>query len=300
MVVKDIYKIVMKILITGSNGFLGTYFRNFNDFKEHKVIYGSTSKIEGCIQFQSLYSDILEKINKDSVDTIIHFAAIIPDSFNSATFKNTFLPNTEMLNNLTDFSIKRNVLKFIYISSFGSMQNPSELDIKDYYTLSKITGEHFCSIMNSKGIQAVSFRISSPYGEFMRVKNVLNFFVEKALKNDTIEVFGSGKREQNFIYAGDILNSIRLVIDSKFRGIYNIVSDKNISMLNLAMLIKNIVNSKSEVVTNIKPDQQENYKPCYSYEKAKNDFGFIPRYNIEQGLLRYINWIKRHENSADL
>lgn len=300
MVAKNLCKITMKILITGSNGFLGTYFRKFNYLKEHNFIYGSTTKIDEGSQFTSLYSDVEERLSQNSIDAIIHFAAIIPKSFNLSTFKGTFLPNVEMMNNLTTFAVNKKIKKFIYISGFGSMNKPSEFDIKDYYTLAKITGEHFCSIMQSNGIQAVTLRTSSPYGEFMTAENVLSKFVKRALKNDTIEVYGSGKREQNFTYAGDILNAINLMIDKDCIGIYNIVSNENISMLNLATLIKEITNSKSEIVTNKKADPQEEYKPDFSYEKARKDFGFTPKYDIKDGLHRYINWLKMYENSVNL
>jgi len=281
----------MNIFITGSNGFLGTYFRKNNKIKDCDLIYGSTSESNFTIKFNKLYSNIFEILNNKKIDIIIHFASIIPKSFQSASFKSVFLPNIKMMNNLLEFSIYKEIRKFIYISSFGSMKRPRNLDIHDFYTMSKITGEYFCSIMETKGIQTASLRLSAPYGEYSHTKNVMNLFIEKAIKNEKVEIFGSGKREQNFIYAGDILNAIELCIKKDVSGIYNIVSKRNISMLNLAKIIVRVTNSKSKILINRQLDPQEGYKPNYNYNRAYKELGFTPQYDIERGLNKYIKWL---------
>jgi len=145
--------------------------------------------------------------------------------------------------------------------------------------------------METKGIQTASLRLSAPYGEYSHTKNVMNLFIEKAIKNEKVEIFGSGKREQNFIYAGDILNAIELCIKKDVSGIYNIVSKRNISMLNLAKIIVRITNSKSKILINRQLDPQEGYKPNYNYNRAYKELGFTPQYDIERGLNKYINWL---------
>ena len=196
-----------------------------------------------------------------------------------------------MMNNLYKFSVKNNVKKFIYISSFGSMDYPENLDIKDFYTMSKVTGEHFCSIMNFKKIHAVSLRVSAPYGEYSKNKNVLNIFLDKALKREDIMVYGKGTREQNFTYAGDIVHAIELILKKKkISGTYNITSNRNISMLNLAKLVKVITKSKSKIIFNNKKDPQENYRPKYNLKKAFKTFGYKSKFSLKDGLQKYIKW----------
>ena len=286
-------------LVTGSNGFLGTFFRKYFFDGGHTFIYGTTSDVcdGNLVKFESLYDDIEVKLADQKIDVIIHFASVIPKSFKNATYE-LFLKNVRMMHNLYQFSIKKGVVKFIYISGFGSMENPQILDIKDFYTLSKIVGEHFCSMMCEFGIKAVSFRISAPYGEFYRSRNVIRIFVEKALKNEEIMVFGSGKREQKFTYAGEVMFAINLALKKDVTGIYEIVSEKNISMLALAKLVKKLTRSKSRILTNTFPDPQEDYKPRYSYKKAYKVFGYRPKYSIEEGLRRYIEWYRKRLDSV--
>jgi len=283
----------MKIAITGSNGFLAQYFCKFTGLNKRDVFFLTTSPpVKGQLLCQSLYSDIDVILNKKNIDTIIHFASVIPVLFSDSDY-DLFSKNNKMMRNLYNFSIKSHLKKFIYSSSFGSMNNPKLLDIKDYYTMSKITGEYFCSMMEANNIETASLRISAPYGEFSSARTVLNIFTEKAMKNENIEIFGSGKREQNFTYAGDIVRAIELALKNKVSGVYSIVAKSNTNMENLANTIIRLTNSSSKIITGKNNDLQEGYSPNYDYEKAKQEFGYSPVYTLERGLERYIKWLNK-------
>ena len=170
------------------------------------------------------------------------------------------------------------------------MEQHQILDIRDFYTMSKITGEHFCSMMKFNKIYSTSLRISAPYGEYSKNKNVINIFIDRALKNEDLIVYGKGSREQNFTYAGDIINALELILKKKINGTYNITSDKSISMIKLAKLIKKITKSKSRVIFNNKNDKQEYYRPKYNSKKAFEAFGYQSKYSLENGLKKYIKW----------
>lgn len=280
------------ILITGANGFIGNYIKEFGNFKNYKIIYGTTSQIQnGYMLFDKLYSNINEVLKNQQIDIIIHCASIIPNSFD-ASDKKLFLDNNTMMINLYEFSLQQKLKKFIYTSGFGSMENPGEYDIKDYYTLSKITGEHICSMMQSKGIETAILRISSPFGEFYHNSNVLSLFIDLALQNKPIHVYGTGNREQNFIYAGNILEYIYCCLDHTTTGIYDVVSEANISMHHLAQLIVKLCNSTSKIEIGAHADPQENVKlPTYDFSKSYQ-IHYKEKYSVENALIRYIQFRK--------
>ena len=155
-------------------------------------------------------------------------------------------------------------------------------------------------MMNKQNISVSSFRISAPYGEYSKVKNVLNIFLDNALKNKDLCIYGTGKREQNFTYAGDILQAIELAVEKNVKGTYEIVGQNNISMLELAKKIIEITDSKSNIVFTGKEDTQENYRPNYSFKIAFDDFQYFPKYSIEDGLKKYIEWYKTNENCTNI
>lgn len=283
----------MNILITGSNGFIGKNVKvKLENDKKNKYFFGTTSDSIDCIKFKKNYCDIEETLENETIECIVHLASSIPLSFENVEFNNIFLSNALMMDNLYKFSLKKNIKKFIYISSFGSMEDYNNYQIKDYYTLSKIHGEHVCAMLESKGIETASLRISSPYGPYSNPKNVLNIFIKDALMGLDINVYGTGKREQNFIYVDDVINAIELFINTnnKINGVYSIVSDSNTSMLNLAKIIKDICKSKSQINVGKHIDMQENFKPIYDYNRAYKQIGFKPKYNIYTGLKKYIEW----------
>lgn len=288
-----------RILFTGSGGFLGTYFRHFTQLECDRIIFGSSSNLkvpegEPCDwrQFSSCYTNIEEIVGSEKIDVIVHAASVIPKSFSDATCDREFRLNTAMIQSLGEFACAHGVKRFVYISSFGSMEDTQCLDIKDYYTLSKVTGELFCRLFSSKGVSSISLRISAPYGEFQGARTVMRVFIERALAGDSIEVFGTGAREQNFTYAGDVAKAIELALDNTASGTYEIVGEKSYSMLELAQLIKQLTGSTSEIVVGNQPDPQEHYRPHYRYDRALKDFGYRPTFDLPNGLQRFISWLK--------
>jgi nucleoside-diphosphate-sugar epimerase len=278
----------LTILVTGSNGFMGRYFKEFNEL-EADFVYGSTTGGQDVVRFAPLYADIDSVLRQVDIDSIIHFASVIPESFDQSSYE-LFLANTTMMNNLFAFSAARPIRKFIYVSSFGSMTRPDSLDVKDFYTASKISGEFFCSMLEAKGVQAAALRISAPYGEYS-TRGVVNLFVQRALGHEDIMVYGTGAREQNFTYAGDVIQAIELCVVKEIGGTYSVVSEKNTSMLELAHIVLETCESRSRIVVGAVPDPQEDYRPCYSYEKAMNELGYVPKYDIRRGILRYVKWM---------
>ncbi|WP_238858847.1 MULTISPECIES: NAD(P)-dependent oxidoreductase [unclassified Clostridium] len=281
----------MEILITGSNGFIGKNLYDYYKYdKTNNYIFGTTSQLNGFVKFNNYYNNMEEILVNAKIDCIIHLAAVIPSSFESADFNDVFLSNANIMNNMYEFSIKNGIKKFIYISGFGSMEDYRNYKIKDYYTLSKIHGEHVCAMMENKGIETASLRISAPYGKGSNKKSVINTFINNSLNGLDINIYGTGKREQNFIYVDDIIHAIELFVttNNKINGVYSIIADKNTSMLNLAEIIKSICNSKSKIKIGKYDDIQESFKPSYDYDRAYREVGFKPKYNIYDGLKKYI------------
>lgn len=282
------------ILITGANGFIGKYIKKFNDFQNYNVIYGTTSNItsdDKYLIFDKLYSNINIVLKDTKIDIVIHCASIIPNSFDSSD-KNLFFDNTMMMTNLYDFALKQKLKKFIYLSSFGSMENTENYDIKDYYTLSKVTGEHICSMMQNKEIETASLRISSPFGEFYSKNNVLSMFIDLALQNKTLNIYGSGNREQNFIYVGNILEYMNCCLKYRTSGVYNVVHKNNISMKQLAQTVVRLCNSESKIEIGNKEDPLENVNlPKYSLVKS-GEINYKEKYTFENALMKYIEYRK--------
>jgi len=291
----------MNILITGGNGFIG---RNIMEkgIGSYNLYFGSTSleSNNNIIKFKKNYKNISNRLDSIEIDIIVHLAAEIPNSLELSNYQ-LYVNNVEIMENIYKYINKKNVKKIIYLSTFGTMETKNNYDIKDYYTLSKIVGEHYCSMLSAKGVRATVLRISSPYGIKNCRNSVLDIFLRKALNNENIDVYGSGTRTQNFIYIEDIIQAIKLSINNfHFEGICNILSNKSIDMLTLAKTIKAITNSSSSIFVGRKDDPQDSFRQMHKINSNAIQLGYQPRFAVESGIKAYLNEIVNENGSSPL
>ena len=129
---------------------------------------------------------------------------------------------------------------------------------------------------------------------------VIPRFVEAALKNKPITVFGSGKQARCFGYVGDVVKAIIKLMDTKEAEgkIFNVGSDQEISIGDLAIKIKEMTNSKSEIIY---MSYEEAYGQPFddmerripSLEKISNTIGYKPQVSLEELLIKVIEYSKQ-------
>ena len=79
-------------------------------------------------------------------------------------------------------------------------------------------------------------------------KRVMKTFLNKAINNENITLFGAGEKVQDFIYVKNIGLIVEELILKEIFGVFNLVSGKSISMKDLAILIINLTKSNSELI----------------------------------------------------
>ncbi|PCJ17073.1 MAG: hypothetical protein COB02_14555 [Candidatus Cloacimonadota bacterium] len=147
--------------------------------------------------------------------------------------------------------------------------------------------------MESKGIETASLRLTSPFGEFYNSINVLSIFIDLAIQNKTINVYGTGNRKQNFIYVGNIVECIKNSLNNRISGNYDLIAKESISMKSLAELIIKLTNSKSNIKVGLLEDQLENsVLPDFSLSRLAKELDYKEIYSLIDGLNRYIKWRK--------
>jgi UDP-glucose 4-epimerase len=74
--------------------------------------------------------------------------------------------------------------------------------------------------------------------------------VKQALAGRPITVYGSGKQSRCFCYVGDVVGALVKLMDTDeaVGEVYNVGSNQEISILDLAKRVKELANSESEVV----------------------------------------------------
>ncbi len=129
---------------------------------------------------------------------------------------------------------------------------------------------------------------------------VIPRFVEAALKNQPITVFGTGKQARCFGYVGDVVKAIIKLMDTKEAEgeIFNVGSDQEITIGDLAKKIKELTNSDSEI-------RYISYEEAYgqpfddmerripSLEKISKAIGYKPEVGLEELLIKVIEYSKQ-------
>ena len=117
----------------------------------------------------------------------------------------------------------------------------------------------------------------------------ISIFTERALKGQTIEVFGSGDKTRDFTYVDDVVDANLLAMKHGGGEVYNIGSGARISVKELARRIVQATGSDSDVVYGA-PKIGDAEHTWANVDKAKKYLGYEPRVHINRGLERYIKW----------
>ncbi|KTC66312.1 NAD-dependent epimerase/dehydratase (plasmid) [Legionella adelaidensis] len=270
----------MRILITGGAGFIGSNLANYHLKKNDEVIViddlstGTKSNIaafenhknftfhhQDLTIWQSL-GDVLEK-----VDRIYHLAAMV-GMFNVIEHPiKTLKVNINATMRLYDLLIAKKLSPTVIFASTSEVYGNQYQEIAEAcalftestektqasYAVSKMAGEVIgLSYYESSQIPCIVLRIFNTIGmnQSPAYGMVVPRFINQALKNQDITVFGDGQQKRSFC---DVRDLIRLMvgiadIPAAAGKIFNCGQKQAISIMNLAHLIKEIAGSTSKIV----------------------------------------------------
>ena len=172
--------------------------------------------------------------------------------------------------------------------------------IRSYYDEGKRAGEAYCKAFERQyGIDVRIIRIFNTYGPRLRASEgssygrVVPRFIEQCLSEKPITIFGNGSQTRSFNYVTDtIRDMISTAFDSRGKNeIFNIGNNVEITILQLAEIIKSITNSMSEIKYCSLPDDDPKRRQAHT-EKAKITLGWMPEVSLEKGLEKTIDWAK--------
>lgn len=138
-------------------------------------------------------------------------------------------------------------------------------------------------------------RIFNTYGPRMHPNDgrVVSNFIVQALKGEPITVYGDGSQTRSFCYVDDMINAFIAFMATKdtVTGPFNLGNPREFSMLELAETIIRLTKTTSKIVFKPLPaDDPTQRRPDISM--AKENLGWEPKVNLEQGLHKTINFFK--------
>lgn len=138
-------------------------------------------------------------------------------------------------------------------------------------------------------------RIFNTYGPRMRMNDgrVVPNFIFQVLHNKPLTVYGKGTQTRSFCYVDDLIEGIFRLMRVNFNQPINLGNPNEFTILELAGLVLKISASKNKMIFKPLPqDDPRQRKPDIS--RAKKLLKWQPRIDLEDGLIRTIDWFKSH------
>ena len=311
-----------KIIVTGGAGFIGSHLVDRLINAGHKVavldnlstgqkqnLNPAFFKKSGAGAKAKFYKvdicspKISQIFKKEKPEIVYHFAARINvrESVENpmADAKINILGSLNVLESCRKFRVK----KFIFPSSVGIYGQAKTLPIKEThfpnpitpYPITKLAIENYLKFYQSQGLNFVSLRYSNVYGPRQKSSGeggVVAIFINKILKGERPIIFGSGNQSRDFLYVADAVEAAILAQKAKSGSVYNVGTNKEITVNGLLKTILEILNKKTKsIYKNARAG--EIIKSKIDYSKIKRELKWQPEYNLEKGLRETIIWFKR-------
>ena len=240
-----------KILITGSNGFLGNlaiehFSKNYDLILVDKSISNDVNFYKADI---GNFSEIDFIISKEKPNIIFHFASEIFDTHNKTKIYKTNVKGSE---NIKKSAIKNNVDNLIFTSTFSLFEKNynyliSEIEpisCKNYYGITKSNVEDILMSPDSElNISIFRCPIIVDKSRAHRLGVLFEFLKD----NCTLWILGDGSNKLQFVSASDLFVAIEKSLNLKGKHIYNIGCEKVETMKETFEYLINQTGSKSKI-----------------------------------------------------
>jgi UDP-glucose 4-epimerase len=318
----------MNILVTGGAGFIGSHLCDYLISKgEHVSVIDDLSTgsfenivhLQGNPRFQYINETILNQDRMDSLiqqcDVIIHLAAAVGVKYvieNPLSSIETNICGTEIALKLANRYKKK-----IFIAStsevYGKhMHAPLKEDdnliygppstMRWSYAASKLIDEFTAlAYHRTKKLNVAIFRCFNTIGPRQTglYGMVVPRFIQQALRDESITVFGNGQQTRTFTYVGDVIEAIYRLMKCKeaIGEVVNIGGTEEISISELAERTKFIAESRSEII--YIPYEQaygKNFEDMMrrvpSSGKLNSLIGFVPQTPLDTILEKTIEYFR--------
>jgi len=321
----------MKVLVTGGAGFIGSFivekllkagddviiydsFTNFTDpLTSHYPSYLALRfrEIIDKDKVELVRGDIRNKVEllrafkEHMPDAVIHLAALPISTVSTKFSEDAMSINLNgTVNILESLRETESVKRFIFASSsmvYGDFKySPADEEHPksplDVYGATKKAGELLTRAYTKQyGIKHTIIRPSAVYGPTDSNLRVTQIFIDNALTGKPLTLHNGGESKLDFTYVEDTAEGFVLALksDKAVNETFNITRGEGRSLKELAEIIKkHIPNTKIEF-KEIAKDEKRPERGALGIKKAKKLLGYNPGYNLEDGMKKYIEFVKK-------
>jgi len=295
----------MKILVTGGAGFIGSHIVEMYQEKAQEIRVldnlrtGYRRNLEGLkhvfIEGSITDRDLVKKA-VEGVDYIFHLAALVSVPESMSKPGECVDINVHGLLNVLEEASAAGVKKLVFASSaavYGDNPTVPKTEAmipepKSPYAITKLDGEYYLGMFQHEGrLEAAAIRFFNVFGPRQDPKGAyaaaVPIFIEKAVRNEDITVYGDGQQTRDFIYVKDIAGALSFAVETPgITGVFNAGYGGQITINDLAQRIISSAGSSSKVLHG--PERAGDVKHSRASAAKLRATGWLPGHTLEEGL----------------
>ena len=304
---------MMRILISGAAGFLGSHLTDVLLSQGHEVvgvdnfITGKPQNVQQLVgnpRFKFIRHDVIEPLElSGGVDRIYHMASPASPVGYVKHQVATLKVNSQGTWNLLELALKKDA-RFLMASTSECYGDPAvhpqredywgnvnPIGLRSMYDEAKRFSEA-CTMAfhRERGADTRLVRIFNTYGPRMDPYDgrVVISFIRQALNDEPITVFGDGRQTRSLCYVSDLIRGINLTMESDFIEPINLGNPEEMTILQIAKEILALVpGTRSQIVHQPMPPDDPRVR-CPDITRARQILGWQPQVHRRDGLARMV------------
>lgn len=315
-----------KILVTGGAGFIGANFvkymvdkyPTYEVFNLDALTYAGNLKtcqdveekpnyhfIQGDISDRAFIFDLFEK---ERFEMVVNFAAeshvdrsiIEPD-----IFLKTNVIGTQVL---MDAARRFGVSRFHQVSTdevYGDLPldrpellftEQTPLQASSPYSASKASADLLVlAYYRTFGLPVTISRCSNNYGPYQFPEKLIPLMIAKALKGESLPIYGDGQNVRDWLHVEDHCRAIDLILHQGSVGdVYNIGGRNERTNIAVVKTILRLLQKPESLITYIEDRPGHDLRYAIDATKLERELGWVPMYTFETGMLQTIEWYLNH------
>jgi len=312
----------MKILITGSAGFIGFHtakallergsavvgLDNFNAYYDPALKEARAKLLAPHKNFTMIRGDILDRKTlghaMEGCDRVLHLAALAgvryafdhPDAYIDTNIRGFF--------NVIEEVRLRKIPGLIYASSssvyggntgFPSKEGDRVDDPISLYGMNKRDNELLAHTYHALyGTRVTGLRFFTVYGPWGRPDMALFLFTDWILRDEPMKVFNEGKMQRDFTYIDDIVAGTVAAIDKNYEEeVFNLGCGKTEELMDYIRTIERATGKEGR--KEYLPMQPgDTLRSAADIAKARRLLGFEPKTRISDGVPKFVSWYREY------
>ncbi len=308
----------MRVLITGGSGFIGSHLAEHFQGQAHVRVLDNLRTghrrnlagldvefIEGSINDRALVRRAVE-----GVDYVFHLAALVSVPESVERPHECVEINVNGLLNVLEASAAAGVRKLCLASSAAIYGNnptaPKREDMRPEprspYAVTKLDGEYYCQHYAESGrLATAALRFFNVFGPRQDPAGAyaaaVPIFIQRALANEPLTIYGDGGQTRDFIYVKDIVAALVFAATTpEVTGVFNAGYGGQITVRELAERIVALAGSRSEI--RLAPERAGDVRHSRASVDRLAAAGFRPTGTLDAGLRATLDSFRLKSSSS--